>query len=162
MRKKFSNADIDYHLEQCSRWGIPNVFLMLVGYPTETDSDHQHTLDTIRRYQKYTKTGTIFMIHWGMTMHLFDGTPIMDMVHDLGINFDNNIRYNSVFDWTRGSNNLRQRLLRRIEIHELSSKLNYPMPRTFNALMSLKKIAEHYRQTINHPQKKIIEIKQTL
>jgi len=145
MRKKFSNADIDYHLEQCALWGIPNVFLMIVGYPTETAQDHQDNIDAIKKYKKYSDMGTIFMMRWGFTMHLYDHTPIMDMVHDLQINISDNIKFDSVYSWTSAlnpSNTLKERIRRRIEIHELCVELGYPMPRVREELLVLKKLAE--------------------
>ena len=145
MKKKFSNEDIDFHFEQCARWGIPNVLLMIVGYPTETLRDHQDNLDAIIRYKKYADMSTIFMIRWGFTMHLYDRTPIMGMLDDLGIGMDDNIKFDSVYSWTASTNpdnTLRERIRRRIEIHELCVELGYPMPRVREELLVLKTLAE--------------------
>ena len=145
MKKKFSNQDIDYHLEQCARWGIPNVLLMIVGYPTETIQDHQDNLDAIIKYKKYVDMGTIFMSRWGFTMHLYDHTPIMGMLEDLGIQMDQNIKFDSVYSWsstTNPSNTLRERIRRRIEINELCVNLGYPMPRVYEELSVLKTLAK--------------------
>jgi hypothetical protein len=145
MKKKFSNQDIDYHLEQCARWGIPNVLLMIVGYPTEIIQDHQDNLNAIVKYKKYAEMGTIFMVRWGFTMHLYDHTPIMGMLGDLGIQVDQNIKFDSVYSWsstTNPGNTLRERIRRRIEIHELCVELGYPMPRVYEELSVLKTLAE--------------------
>ena len=145
MKKKFSNQDIDYHLEQCARWGIPNVLLMIVGYPTENKKDHQDNLDAVIRYKKYVDMGTIFMIRWGFTMHLYDHTPIMGMLDELGIDLDQNIKFDSVYSWsstTNPTNTLRERIRRRIDIHELCVKLGYPMPRVHEELSVLNTLAE--------------------
>jgi len=150
MRKKFSNKDIDYHLEQCARWGIPNVILMIVGYPTETHQDHMDNINAIKRYKKYSDMGIIFMLRWGFTMHLYDHTPIMDMVHDLQINMMDSIKFDSVYSWTSAlnpGNTLRERIRRRIEIHELCVELGYAMPRVHEELLVLKKLAEQSQTT---------------
>jgi radical SAM superfamily enzyme YgiQ (UPF0313 family) len=150
MRKKFSNKDIDYHLEQCARWGIPNVILMIVGYPTETHQDHMDNINAIKRYKKYSDMGIIFMLRWGFTMHLYDHTPIMDMVHDLQINMIDSIKFDSVYSWTSAlnpGNTLRERIRRRIEIHELCVELGYAMPRVHEELLVLKKLAEQSQTT---------------
>ena len=42
MGKHHTNEDIDFHLEQCAKYGIKNVALMFVGYPTETQQDHEY------------------------------------------------------------------------------------------------------------------------
>lgn len=149
MRKKFSDQDIDYHLEQCARWHIPNVFLMIVGYPTETQQDHEANLDALRRYQTYAHMGTIFMMRWGFTMHLYQHTPIMAMVEDLGIELESNVKFDSLYGWTsqrNPTNTLKERIRRRLEIHELSVALGYPMPRVREELLILKKLAERSRQ----------------
>jgi len=149
MRKKFSDQDIDYHLQQCARWNIPNVLLMIVGYPTETQQDHEANLAALRRYQRYAQMGTIFMMRWGFTMHLYQHTPIMDMVEDLGLELESNVKFDSLYGWTsttNPSNTLKERIRRRLEIHELSVALGYPMPRVKEELLILKKLAERSRQ----------------
>jgi len=161
MKKKFSNDAIDFHFERCARWGIPNVLLMIVGYPTETMSDHQENLDTLVRYKKYVDMGTIFMIRWGLTMHLYDHTPIMGMIDTLGIDIQDNIKFDSVYSWTAATNpenTLKERIRRRIEIHELCVILGYPMPRVREELLAIKTLAEK-SQILDHKPKLHIAIK---
>lgn len=156
MRKKFSNHDIEYHLEQCARWGIPNVVLMIVGYPTETHQDHLENIYAIARYKKYSDMGIIFMIRWGFTMHLYDHTPIMDMIDKLQINILHSIKFDSVYSWTSAlnpENNLSERIRRRLEIHEACVESGYSMPRVHEELLILKKLAE---------QCKVIAVSRTL
>ena len=163
MRKKFSNEDIDYHFEQCAMWGIPNVLLMIVGYPTETEQDHQDNITAIKKYKQYSDMGIIFMIRWGFTMHLYDHTPIMDMVNELQINMLDNIKFDSVYSWTSAlnpGNNLRERIRRRIEIHELCVELGYPMPRVREELLVLKKLAEQ-SNLIGRPTRPVIMLKES-
>lgn len=161
MKKKFSDDDIAYHLEQCGRWNIPNVLLMIVGYPTETLQDHQANLDALRRYKNYADMGTIFMIRWGFTMHLYEHTPIMNMVDELQISLESNIKFDSLYGWTSGlnpDNTLRERIRRRLEIHELSVELGYPMPRVKEELLILKKLAARSKEFTQAPAK-IFELK---
>ena len=162
MKKKFSNSDIDYHLEQCARWNIPNIFLMIVGYPTETLGDHQDNLNALQRYKTYADMGTIFMLRWGFTMHLYEHTPIMSMIDELQIELENNIKFDSLYGWTsklNPENTLRERIRRRLEIHELAVELGYPMPRVREELLILKKLAERSHEFLQHP-KKIFELVQ--
>ena len=89
--------------------------------------------------------GTIFMIRWGFTMHLYDHTPIMSMIDELGIKLDQSIKFDSVYSWsstTNPTNTLRERIRRRIDIHELCVKLGYPMPRVHEELSVLHTLAE--------------------
>lgn len=150
MRKKFSNDDIDYHFEQCGRWGIPNVVLMVVGYPTETEQDHNDNLIALKKYKKYADMGVIFKIRWGLTMHLYEHTPIMGMIDQLQLTFDHNIKYDSIYSWSSLSNpnnTIQERIRRRLEIHELCVELGYPMPRVKEELLILKTLAEQSKQS---------------
>lgn len=41
--KKFTNQDIDFHLEMAKKYRVPLVLLIIVGYPTETREDYEFT-----------------------------------------------------------------------------------------------------------------------
>lgn len=41
--KKFSNEDIDYHLEMAHKYNVPLTLLIIVAYPTETIADYDFT-----------------------------------------------------------------------------------------------------------------------
>jgi hypothetical protein len=149
MRKKFSNADIDYHIEQCSYWGIKNVWLMICGYPTETIKDHQDNLDSIHKYRRYAEQGIIELIRWGTTMHLFDDTPIVspEMIQGLDIQMygQHDSGFANVYNWISGKNpelDLKERLRRRVEIHEHCVRYGYQQPRVRQELLAIKNLAE--------------------
>ena len=130
---------------------------MLVGYPTETPQDHQENLDAIVKYKPYVDMGTIFMIRWGFTMHLYQHTPIMNMLDTLGVNLNSDIRFDSIYSWSSSANTLEERIKRRIEIHELCVNLEYPMPRVQEELLILKTLAEK-SQGLSLPSRKIIQL----
>jgi len=149
MRKKFSNADIDYHIEQSSRWGIRNVWLMICGYPTETIDDHHENLSALEKYHRYAQQGTIQLIRWGTTMHLFDDTPIVSdsMIQELGIRVYSGpaAGLSSVYNWISEKNpelTLTERIRRRVEIHEQCVKYGYAQPRVRQELMAIKNLAK--------------------
>lgn len=149
MRKKFSNADIDYHISQSSYWGIKNVWLMICGYPTETLQDHFSNLEGLEKYRHYSEQGIIELIRWGTTMHLFDDTPITSnsMISDLGITTQSALdsELASTYNWISSKNpalDLRERIRRRIEIHELCVRYGYAQPRVRQELLAIKKLAE--------------------
>lgn len=145
MKKKFSNADIDYHLEQSAYWGIPNIFLMISGYPTETEEDHKENIKSLYKYQKYVYSNTIFMIGLGFTMHLLHNTPMMNMMEELNISILNKSSA-SIFDWETKNNNLKTRLLRRLELQEVAQKLGYKMPRSYSYLQFFEELATKVHQ----------------
>jgi len=53
MRKKFSNEDIEYFVTNLGNRNIKMKFLLIVGYPTETEEDFEMTLEMLRKYGKY-------------------------------------------------------------------------------------------------------------
>jgi len=151
MKKKFSDADIEYHLEQCKYWNIPNVFLMITGYPTETIEDHEKNLQDLEKYKEYAKLGIIEMIRWGTTMHLIPDTPITseENVRVLGLKGRNNktigFEPESQYYWHSETNptlTLKERIRRRIELHEKSVKCGYPQPRVNSELKTVYEMAK--------------------
>ena len=74
MNKKFSNADLDYTMTMLDKYNITCLFLMIVGYPTETDEDFQETMDMFVRYKKYNHI--IKNVVVGSTLSILPGTPL--------------------------------------------------------------------------------------
>lgn len=151
MKKKFSDSDIDYHFEQCARWGIPNVILMIVGYPTETASDHKQNVRALYKYKKYSDMGVIFMMRWGFTMTLIHDTPISDMQHDLGLVELDRGGTQNVYNWISTQNpslDLKERIMRRLELHETSVELGYAVPNSRKELNTLLHVANEYSSKI--------------
>ena len=98
--------------------------LMIVGYPTETEEDHQHTLSTVRRMVElgYISTpgrnrhgGGRFS--FGNTLLLGEGLPIWQKYKDkLEYHLDG-------YNWKYSDNDLSARLRRYIEVNELVKEL---------------------------------------
>lgn len=59
MKKKFSNEDIDWFATNCAKYNIKQLWLMFVGYPSETEQDFQDTLDLLDKYSYLAKQGKI-------------------------------------------------------------------------------------------------------
>lgn len=150
MKKKFSNQDIDYHIKQCARWGISNIWLMIVGYPTETLEDHMDNLKGIERYAPYAKTGVLEMIRWGATLHYIDGTPLTDqhMIDRYQIfepGTDSEIKPGSSYTWKTANNpdlTLAERIRRRLELHSKTVEYRIPQARPLEDLLILDRMAE--------------------
>ena len=90
--------------------------------------------------------GIIEMIRWGTTMHLIPDTPITNekYVAELGLQGRHHQAINqdpsSQYYWHSTANptlTLRERLRRRIELHEHTVRLGYPQPRVQNELTSV-------------------------
>ena len=155
MKKKFDDASIDYHLEQCGRWAIPNIFLMIVGHPEETQKDHLINLDRLNRYKIYAEMGTIFMIRLGTTMHIIKDTPLYrDQLYQIEDAHQDEKDADTLYAWINRNNpelTLPERIRRRVELHETSFALGYSQP---NSRAELKKILSLLETYQTHPIKK--------
>ena len=132
MHKKFNNADLDFHLEMCGKYGIKNSLLMIVGYPTETDADHAINISAIEKYRKYAQANIISLIVWGYTTGILENTPLWEMQNDLAIlpefphvNLGNS-NWISKLNPTLG---YVKRVERWVELVEKSNLLGYKQPR---------------------------------
>lgn len=163
MGKEFDNDDLDYHIKMCAKYGIRNVFLMFVGYPTETAKDHQALLDFLEKYQVYALSGTIMVIRWGYTGSLDYGSrldlrkDLLDIVPEWPeLSVVSAVDDHSQ-DWIYGRNwinranselTFRERIRRRLEAHQRSVELGWPVTRGQEELEVLKMISRVYLQ--NH------------
>ena len=171
MGKEFDDDDLDHHIRMCGRHGIQNVFLMFIGYPTETLEDHQRQLEFLHRYQRYMQSGTIALIRWGYTGSIDRGSLLE--TRDLGFELvpefpDLNLAHleDHDQDWVYGRNwinlnnptlTLRERLRRRLEVHELSAELGYPITKGTEELKILKIIADQLlQQTTKRPDRSLL------
>jgi radical SAM superfamily enzyme YgiQ (UPF0313 family) len=154
MDKKFTNEDIDYHLEHFQRTGMTVVFLMIVGYLTETLEDHEESIEMYKRWQKYVATGTIAGIDLNTSLMFFPGTPLSKMIDSHEVNFPTvefdatgNPRKNDMI-WTSGLNpdlTFEERMRRRLEVNEMALKYKWPIWRGAQRLNSLYAQIRNYK-----------------
>jgi hypothetical protein len=146
MDKKFTNEDIDYHLEQFQRTGLRCFFLMIVGYLTETLEDHHDNLKMYKRWQKYVASGTISGIDLSTSLMFLPNTPLYQMIDTHQVTFPV-YELDAVGDkvknkliWTSALNpdlTFEERMRRRLEIHEHAMKYKWPIWRGPQRLHSL-------------------------
>jgi hypothetical protein len=162
MGKEFDDEDLDYHIKMSAKYGINNVFLMFIGYPTETLQDHHWQLEWLERYQTYMLCGTIMMIRWGYTGSLDHGSRLSLNRESLEIvpewpNLDLSAVQDHTQDWLYGRNwinvnnpdlNFKERMRRRLEVHTRSIELGYPVTRGREELEALKLICQIYYQGV--------------
>lgn len=167
MDKKFTNEDIDYALEQFKKNNLKVMFLMLMGYLTETRDDHNETLKMFKRWQKYVASGTITGIDLGVTLLFLKGTPLEKMIETHGVSFlsaestETADYLDNVKFWTSSMNpdlTIEERIKRRIETHKEAIKYNWPIWRGAQRLQNVKIIAEQYKKILEE-QKAVDKIK---
>jgi radical SAM superfamily enzyme YgiQ (UPF0313 family) len=76
MKKKFTNDDVDWHLEQSQRIGLQNLFLMIPTWPSETSEEHLEYLKIFERWQNYAVDGTIYGINISATLGINETSPL--------------------------------------------------------------------------------------
>ena len=153
MNKGFLNTDLDYTLEQFRQTGINCYFLMIVGYPTETDEHHIETMQQFTKYQGYAIDGTIFGVNLGGTLSIDEGSPLhKDSIH-YGLSPTQNDTELFGLDWTSKDNpklTLLERINRRIELQELLMDLGYTVWNGDHQLKRLKASYERIKQNTYH------------
>jgi len=124
MNKKFTNADLDYTMEMFAKYNITCLFLMIVGYPSETDEDFEQTLEMFERYQKH--AGHIIKnVAVGTTLAILPGTELYRSAQQLNIELDKNENNWIAFD--NPTCTLEKRIERRMRLRDHLIKLNYPL-----------------------------------
>jgi hypothetical protein len=144
MGKNYTNEDVAFHFEQSAYYGIKNIALMFVGYPIETLEDHEYNKEFLYKFQNYAKSGIIHMVRWGYTGMFRDTKKIekpgdVEMIVDPDFeskfkNLPQGLRDIALgLGWINQKNpdlTLRERIRRRLELHELSVKLGWPQTRS--------------------------------
>jgi radical SAM superfamily enzyme YgiQ (UPF0313 family) len=124
MKKGFTQDELDYCMEQFARTGIKTRFLIIVGYPTETEEDFQNSLDMFSKYKPYCDQGVIEEVNLGLTLNLLHNTPLTDNLEKYQITQENN----HINNWVCLSNpslDYKERLRRRIYLQQHIENLGY-------------------------------------
>jgi len=99
MKKKFSNDDINWFATNCDRYNIEQIWLMFVGYPSETESDFQDTLRLLKEHQSIAKRGMI-KVFLSLPMMLTSGSAFMrNYAIDYGLEHNRSDKWGDFF-WT--------------------------------------------------------------
>jgi radical SAM superfamily enzyme YgiQ (UPF0313 family) len=149
MRKHFTREDTDFFAEGFSKHGITVSYLMLIGYPTETDDDFKQTLDLFFDHTKYVADGTILGATLNMTMAILPHTPVETMKElyevDTSAPNSNIVGWRSKvvpgLDWKR-------RLERRLIADKLLQELHWPILSNDRDLTNLYNVNETYKKWI--------------
>ena len=124
MKKGFTQDQLDYCMEQFARTGIKTRFLMIVGYPTETEEDFQKSLDMFTEYKPYCDQGIIEEVNLGLTLNLLPNTPLTADLEKY--NIIQEIKH--INNWvclTNPSMDYKERLRRRIYLQQHIENLGY-------------------------------------
>ena len=129
--KKFTNDDIEYHLEGFERAGVAALFLFFTGYATETLEDHQETLGMFPRWQRFVASGTISAIETLNILTILPGSPLEKIARENRYHFlpNPNGTPNNLF-WINPANpklTFPERLRRHLEMMETAMRYRWPI-----------------------------------
>jgi len=117
---------------------------MLTGYITETIEDHHETLKMFSRWQRYVADGTISGVEIGSNLVILPGAPVEHMIdtHNISFLLDQNQIPNISLWWSEKNPDLtiRERIRRKLEVHETAIKYAWPVWRQATRLTELKEM----------------------
>jgi hypothetical protein len=94
MKKKFDNDDLDWSVRMLYKYNIRQNWLLMVGYPSETEQDFQDTQQLLKRYQ-HLRHNQMITVQVTPTFMVLNNAPIvtnptlaseygLDHLHDRG------------------------------------------------------------------------------
>jgi radical SAM superfamily enzyme YgiQ (UPF0313 family) len=145
MKKMFDDSAMDFTFNMCAKYKIEMAWLLLVGYPTETEEEFQKTLTMLEKYQWINQQGLIRSIALGPTLDIVPGSPLYKNQEKLGITWDSNNH------WVYKDNTREIRIKRWLRLKEKCIELGYPVVEkaTDHLLAELEKITAQKSQ-VNH------------
>ena len=153
LKKNFTDDDMDHSIRHLSKNNITQTWLLMVGYPTETEQDYLATEELLRRYAHLNDS-----IKLGITatFQLLSDSPLLmntEYVKKYGLNYDFSSNLSRYF-WTADinpENTFDVRTDRFLRLVELSRQLGYtfsqwmPVGKWVEELTHLKKLYENYK-----------------
>lgn len=123
MRKKFSQDAVHYTVEMCRKYDIECQFLIIVGYPTETEDEYWETLDLMRQYAPRFPgdRSVIFSLSSFGFEYDWDETPLNRDPSIHGITHD------PVLGWKSTTSSNYIALKRTVAMYEYMDHLGYPI-----------------------------------
>lgn len=144
MDKKFTNDDVDWHLEQSQRIGLQNNFLCIGSWPSETLAEHHEYLGMFKRWQNYAIDGTIYGIRISPMLSVLDGTPMSQQIgkdfHFEEFSYDVSIetRSRSWYTPTNPTLTHTEKLRRVLALYEEAIKYKWPLTNCLQNLSEIK------------------------
>ena len=120
MRKKFTNADIDFGLKMAKKYDISLLLLLIIGYVNETENDFQESLAWLENHKEYATD--LLKLSAGGTLVLTDLSDLYQNAEDFDITLGN-----SIFLWENKKINLdyATREKRKQTFIDTAKQLNY-------------------------------------
>ena len=157
MGKNFTNEDADFQFEECSKNGIQILPLMFTGYITETLQDHYDNLAIFPRWQRYVADGTIVGVELGSNLVILPGSPVERMIQshkiDFMLNESGEPNKSLWYAQTNPDLTIKERIRRKLEVHETAIKYAWPVWRQQSRLKEFKELIIKNNLHLNTHQK---------
>jgi len=142
MGKPFSQRDFYAFLRRCDMADLKVLIHLVVGYPTETETDFQDTLAVINTLAEYRHI--LKAVKIGSTIGIISGTWLYEHAKELGIRFNPEKKSGpySEKQWILGSNTFalrlerQKRLMEHIQTHGLMGRVLDPLNNRLDELIS--------------------------
>lgn len=124
MGKRFTNDDMWYSFSMLQKYKIEHALMGFMGYPTETEEDHQISLNTLQElYDSGYLSGTV-QPGWYLMHVMFNNTLILDKTSPLwNLVKDDITDMKNKFEWNYKGNTFPIRVRRLNEFNDLLNKL---------------------------------------
>lgn len=153
MQKKFTNEDIDWHLEQSQRIGLQNMFLMISSWYDETLEEHEDYLKIFPRWQNFAVDGTIMGITINPPLIMLPNAPVHSMVEHQQIFLETGVKDNlRELAWVNPNMpdlTFHERYRRTSALVKEALKYNWPLHDKTNKLNEIKTALTTYREKFN-------------
>ena len=141
MKKKFNNDDLDWSVRTLYKYNIAQSWLLMVGYPTETEEDFKETKQLLINYASLAVNKRI-MLGITPTFQLLNNSPLLldsKIAHKYGIEHNHNNHNNKFWSSTRYVDNDYPARSRRFkELITLAQDLGY----SFTPGMAVQKLQQ--------------------
>jgi hypothetical protein len=146
MKKGVTREDLDAFIENFDSHNITCAYMIIIGYPTETDKNFEETMDLLYDHQQYVASGTIHGVTLNTTMSMYQGIPLENQENKIFIRDKSNHNY---WGWTSTvvpGLDWEKRLQRRLIAQKICDMLNWPTISADRELGQILKIHESYLQ----------------
>ena len=144
MRKGVTREDLDEFVESFDKHNITCQYMMIIGYPTETENDFEKTLDLFHDHHKYVASGTIHGTTLNTTMAIYNGLPLEKIEPKVFVRDKSN---EGSWGWTSTivpNLDWEERIRRRVIAQEVCDMLKWPTISADREFGQLAKKQENY------------------
>ena len=157
LKKKFTNDDISWFAENCHENKINQIWLMFVGYPTETEEDFEDSINLLKNHKHLTGNGEI-TVFLSLPMMLTNGSAFMQKYsEEYGLSHNQSDPWADFF-WTSSiytKNTFNVRVSRWKRFVEAIDKYGYSNQSTQQAakFLDIAGLEERYKEIYSNGQK---------